>query len=68
MSWEKANKFGILKVEGKSVKMYSSQTSANVINIGYDIKDVRWSGNDLLVYLMDGKVRKYKNFSNYSVV
>jgi len=68
MSWETANKYGVLKVEGKSVKMYSSQTTNNVIPVGSTVKDARWSGSDLVVYLEDGKVRKYKNFTTYNTI
>lgn len=68
MSWETANKYGVLKVEGKSVKMYTSQNAANIIPVGSEVKDARWSGSDLLVFLEDGKVRRYKNFNTYNTI
>jgi hypothetical protein len=68
MAFEKESKYGIIKIEGKTIKLYVSQTSCSVMNIGSEIKDARWSGNVLLVYLADGKIRRYSSQTSYSTI
>ncbi len=68
MSFEKEKIFGIIKVEKRVLKLYSTQTCYSSINIGLDIKDARWIGSELVVYLCDGKIRKYKSSTNYSTI
>ena len=60
--------FGVLKIDGRNVKIYSTQTSYSTINVGYDISDVRWSGDSILVTLKDGKVRRYTSQTSYSTI
>lgn len=66
MSFVKERKFGVIKIEGFFIKLYTSQTSYSVINIGSEIRDARWNGNELFIYLTCGKVRKYNTQSCYS--
>jgi hypothetical protein len=68
MSFEKEIKYGVIKIEGKVVKLYTCQTSYSCINIGKDVKDARWIGSELLIFLSDGKIRKYKTQSSYSTI
>lgn len=69
MSWTKDQKnYGVLKIEGKSVKVYSSSTSNQVLTVGEEIQEVRWNGDILLVSLKNGKVRRYNSMTSYTTV
>jgi len=68
MAFEKERNFGIIKIDKKIIKLYTTQTSYSSINIGTDIKDARWVGSELVVYLTDGKIRKYKTQTSYSTI
>jgi hypothetical protein len=69
MSWTKQQKdFGILKIDKQTVKIYSTQSSYSTINVGQEIRDVRWNGDVLLVSLTNGKVRRYKTQSSYDTI
>ena len=68
MAFEKERNFGIIKIDKKIIKLYTTQTSYSSINIGTDIKDARWGGSELVVYLTDGKIRKYKTQTSYSTI
>ena len=71
MSWSKKYiDFGVLKYELKTVKVYSSQYSYISISVGpAEIKDCRWSpDNQIIVYLQNGKVRKYSSQTSYIMV
>lgn len=68
MSWLKNKEFGVIKVNGKSLEVYNTRTTYNSIHVGYDIKEARWNGDQILVYLADGRVRVYKDLTNYSTM
>lgn len=69
MSWSNDQKnYGVLKIDGRNVKIYSNQSSYSTINVGEDITDVRWSGDYILVTLRSGKVRRYSSQSSYSTI
>jgi len=68
MAFEKESKFGVIKIDGKAVKLYSSPSSYTTINTGNPVKDARWAGNELIIYLNDNKVRKYKTPSSYITI
>jgi hypothetical protein len=68
MSLVNYQKFGVLKIEGKQVKMYSSQNSFGSINVGEEISDARWNGDKLMVSLKNGKVRLYTSQNSYSTI
>jgi hypothetical protein len=68
MSLANYQKFGVLKIEGKSVKMYSTQSSYSSIHVGEEISDARWNGDQLMVTLKNGKVRLYSTQSSYKTI
>lgn len=68
MSWDKAKDFGVIKVEGKRVKLYHSKDNHSTIVLNDEVKDARWAGDAVLVYLMDGKVKRYTSIDRYSTI
>lgn len=68
MAFEKERTFGVISIENSRVKLYTSRSSYSCINIGKPIKDARWVGCELAVYLIDGKIRLYKTQSTYSTI
>jgi hypothetical protein len=68
MSFEKEVKYGVIKIESKTIKLYTTQSSYSSINVGDVVKDARWAGSELIVYLQNGKIRKYKTYSSYSTI
>lgn len=68
MAFEKERAFGIIKIESKSVKLFTSNTSYNSISVGVNIKEARWIGTELGVFLENGKIRKYKTISSYTTI
>jgi hypothetical protein len=64
----KQKNFGILKVEGRIVKVYETQSVYSNLNIGHNVADARWAGDAIIVELMDGKMRRYTTLSQYVTV
>ena len=60
--------YGVVKFERTSVKLFESQSRYSNINVGEEIQDARWAGNSVVVYLRNGKVRKYTSLSSYTNV
>jgi len=68
MSWSNAKEFGVIKCEGKRVNLYNSKDNYNTIVINEEVQDARWAGDSVVVYLTNGKVRKYNSIDNYTTV
>ena len=69
MAWEpKYPQFGLVKVDGKNVKVYSSNTSYTTVYVGEPINSAQWAGDVLNVMLASGKARRYKSTSSYDTI
>lgn len=67
MAWDsKYVEFGVAKVEGDKVKVYKDKFTFIPLSIGKPLKYAVWTGSELSVYLIDGKVRRYKDQFTYS--
>ena len=67
MSWSNAQSFGVIKISGggKRVDLYYSRDNYNSIYLNDEVKDARWAGDAVVVYLINGKIRRYTSFLNY---
>ena len=69
MAWDsKYPNFGVLKLDGRNVKVYCSQSSYVTVGVGVDVTNANWAGGELNVSLKDGKVRRYSSQSSYSTI
>jgi hypothetical protein len=69
MSWEtKYSNFGVVKIEGKNVKVYCDRNSYVTISSGEDVTNAQWAGGELNVSMKNGKVRRYKDRNNYVTI
>ncbi len=68
MSWINAKNFGVIKCAKKRVDLYYSRDNYNSIVLNDEIKDARWAGDAVVIYLMNGKVRRYTSIDNYSTM
>jgi len=69
MAWNSAYvKFNLVKPNGKSVKVYKDQTNYFSLNIGESVDNALWAGDELNVFLSNGKVRRYKDQTNYRTI
>jgi hypothetical protein len=69
MSWDSRYiSFGVLKIEGKIVKVYRDQSSYVNVNVGQPVQNAIWAGGELNITLSDGKVRRYRDQSSYKTV
>ena len=69
MAWDsKVLNFGVLKTEGKYVKVYSDRSSYITLSVGEEVTNAAWAGGELNVTLKNGKVRRYKNRSSYITI
>ena len=69
MAWDsKILNFGVLKIEGKYVKVYSDRSSYTSISVGEEVINAVWAGGELNVTLKNGKVRRYKDRSSYITI
>ena len=68
MGWEaKYSNFGVVKIEGKNVKVFSDKTDYITIELGEEeAVNAYWAGDYLKIRLKNGKVRRYSN-SNYYI-
>ncbi|NWL04252.1 hypothetical protein DM790_25825 [Flavobacterium collinsii] len=60
--------YGVVKIEGEKVKLYSTSSNHIYINVGKRISNAVWSGKELNVYLENGKVRRYSSPSSYITI
>jgi hypothetical protein len=69
MGWSKKEmEYGVIKTEGKSIKVHTSQTSHYSVYIGENIRDVRWNGDVILVTLESGRVRRYTSQTSFNTI
>ena len=60
--------YGVIKIEGEKVKLYSTPSNHIYVNVGNDVSNAAWAGDVLNVYLSSGKVRRYTSPSNYTTI
>ena len=64
--WDiKYENFGVIKITGDRVHLYYSKNNYDTICVGKPIVLANWAGNEVIVRLADGKIRKYKSKDNY---
>ncbi|MFA6150540.1 MAG: hypothetical protein WC716_04400 [Chitinophagaceae bacterium] len=68
MSWSTAKAFGVIKCDGNRVHLHNSRDNYNTIVVNENVQDARWAGDAVVVYLNNGKVRRYTSIDNYSNV
>jgi len=69
MTWDiKYSTFGVIKIEGKMIKLYSSKDNYTSLTFAMPVKNALWAGNFLNVTLADGKVRRYSSRDSYSII
>jgi hypothetical protein len=69
MAWDpKLPAFGVIKIENKTVKLYSSKDHYVTLTFSVPVNNVIWVGNFLNVMLADGKVRRYSSRDNYNTI
>jgi len=69
MAWDpKFPTFGVLKIEGKNIKVYSSRDNYTILTFTVAVNNALWAGNFLNVTLADGKVRRYSSRDSYSTI
>lgn len=59
---------GVVRVEHTRIKVYKDQYNYLTIDVGKPVQMALWNGDILNVYLMDGRVRRYKDKVNYSTM
>ena len=69
MPWDlKYSNFGIAKIDGKNVKVFSGADNYFTIGLGEEVVDALWVGDELNVTLKNGEVRLYKDRYNYTTI
>ena len=69
MSWESEfQEFGVIKVDGNIVKVYSNSQYYLSIHVGESVNDARWAGDAVVVNLKNGKARRYTSSQYYITV
>jgi len=68
MSWEKCQDYGVIKIDGKKVRLQESLSQYSAIQVGEDVADARWAGDAVVVQLSNGKMRRYTSLSQYSEI
>ncbi len=69
MAWDpRFPAFGVIKIENKTVRVYSSRDSYTSLSFTVSVKNAVWAGNFLNVTLTDGKVRRYSSRDSYNII
>lgn len=69
MAWDpKYPAFGVIKIQGDRVHLYSSKDNYASISTGKQVTSAVWAGNFLNVTLADKKVRRYSSRDNYNTI
>lgn len=68
MAWDKKYiDFGVVKTDKKTIKVYKDQFTAIPLTMDSNVKNALWTGDELTVYLENGKVRRYKDQFSYKL-
>ena len=69
MAWDsKYSNFGVIKIAGDRVHLYYSIDNYDTISVGKQVTSANWAGNEVIVNMIDGKVRKHKSKDNYQTI
>lgn len=69
MAWDsKYPTFGVIKIENKIVKLYSSRDNYTSLTFSVPVKNAVWAGNFLNVSLTDGKIRRYSSRDSFTTI
>lgn len=69
MSFDRKYVNGVVQVEDKRVKLYSTSSDVYItVSVGVPITHAHWSGDTLHVALSTGRTRVYKNSYTYNTV
>ena len=64
---KKYQNYGVIKIENGSVRLYESQINYLTLNMsGGTPVAANWSGENVIVTMADGKVRKYTLQQTYT--
>lgn len=66
--WNQASNYGVIKVDGKKLKVYRSSQEFQIINVNEDINNAHWAGDAIVVSLSNGKVRRYRSYQEYTTI
>ncbi len=69
MAFDKKQKdFGVVKIQGDKVQIYSSSASYTTIAVGKPVLNAVWAGDFLNITCSDGKVRRYSSTASYTTI
>ena len=70
MSWDKAKQFGVVKFRKNIVNLYYTKDNYETITLPSEllVKNAMWTGDGVIIYLENGKVRLYKSKSSYTSI
>lgn len=69
MGWDKKYiNYGVVKINKNNIKVYKDQFTAIPISTDSSVRNALWTGDELTVYLENGKVRKYVDQFTYKVI
>ena len=69
MPWDsKYPNFGVVKIDGKIVRVYSDRDDYITIGLGDEVASAAWVGGELNLTLKNGKVRRYKDRNYYVTI
>lgn len=65
---KKFSQYGVLKIEGNSVKVHSTETSYDLISVGEKVVNASWAGDFINVTLENGRVKRYSSTTYYNLI
>lgn len=60
--------YGVIRIEGPTIKIYKDVYVHQVINVGRPISHALWNSGTLTVYLSNGEIRRYRDHYSYETV
>jgi hypothetical protein len=67
--WEQSYvNFGVVRVERSRVLVYKDPLNKITIETGRPVQMALWNGQELNVYLEDGRIRRYRDKVNFVTV
>jgi hypothetical protein len=66
MAWEsKYSNYGVLKIEGNKVNIFSGQQSFYSIWVGETVTNAVWAADVINITLSNGKLRRYSTVQSF---
>jgi hypothetical protein len=69
MAWDtEYERFGVVKIEGNKVMIYKDQFHYTTVFASKQVTNAKWVDGNLIITMIDGKVRRYNDSFTFTII